>query len=363
MNPTAPRNDIPSWSFPRSWAEAAKVAKEMVSPRNRGDQVTLDGERGSLLKDIVAVTQFAGSGILYKNAGKKAQKLNEKFPPLADSPKVKLQDPLVIVPGWSSKPEKFDMLVQHLLSSGQNGERAVYVKDGQGYTDQECTQATAVSPSDKVFVAVFDTNLDAPDISAPQLEQVVSAVKAAGSQEVDLLGYSMGGLSVRKMLNDGATKVDQVALLGTASQGTRFATLAEYIIKRDINWAMSLGGISVADLPAMSWLKAWDPERPESNPKLDELNKNLDKQLAGANEFLSIASTGISTLSKSWGGGTGGDGLVPAKSATLPGLATEYLPGKGNKHHGNLPHDKDVFATLTDYYGWERLGEAPKTGG
>lgn len=355
-------NDIPSWSFPRTWSEAGKVAEEVFVPRVRGDEVHLDGTRASLAKDILAVTQFAGSGIQYKNAGKKAKELNDKYPPLADSPQVKMYDPLVIVPGWGTRPEKFDNLIAHLLSSGENGQRAVYLKDGQAYLDHECTQATRIASSDKVFVTVFDDPLNAPDVSAPQLEQAVAAVKASGFKHIDVLGYSMGGLSVRKMLNDTDTKLDQVALLGTANQGTRFAALAEYIIQRDIKWAMSLGGISVADLPAMGWLKTWNPAQPESNPNLDALNKNFEKQKAGATEILSIAAEGLQTLTKSWGGHTGGDGLVPSKSATLPGLPTKYLKGKGNKHHGNLPHDKDVVASLTEYYGWRRLDEIPSGG-
>ena len=359
MNVARP-HDVPTWNFPRTWSEAGKLAREIFEPRERRDEVYLDGTPGNLFKDAAAVIQFAGSGLLYKNAGKKAKKLNEQFPPLANSPKVKMYDPLIIVPGWSTEPDKFDDLVAHLLSSGENGERAVYMKDGKPYLDGACTQTTQLGPSDKVFVTVFDSPLDSPDASAPQVEQAVEAMQAAGFKHIDVLGYSMGGLSVRKMLNDNDTKVDQVALLGTASQGTRFAALAEYIIHRDIQWAMSLGGIGAADLPAMSWLKTWNPEKPESNPKLDALNKNLDKQLAGANEFLSIASTGLATLTKSWGGHTGGDGLVPSKSATLPGLPTKYLEGKGNKHHGNLPHDKDVVSTLTEYFHWRRLDDVPQ---
>lgn len=359
-------NDIPFWRFPRSWSEMAEVAREALTPRERGDDVLLDGERASLVKDMLAVTQFAGSGILYQNAGKKAGELNDKFPPLADSPKVKLSDPLLIVPGWGTRPEKFDHLVSHLLSSGQNGERPVYIKDGKTYSDKECTQATAIVPDDKIFITVFESTLDSPDLSAPQLEKAVKTLKGSVSDKVDVLGYSMGGLSVRKMLQDdldGDARLNQVALLGTASRGTRFATLAEYIIQRDINWAMSLGSINAAHLPAMAWLKAWNPERPESNPRLHTLNTNLDRQLSQADEFLSIASTGLSTLTHGWGGTTGGDGLVPAQSATLPGLPTKFLDGRGNKHHGNLPHDREVFAALTDYFGWQQLQEKPGSGG
>ena len=360
MNPAMSVNELPTWNFPRTWKEVKDVAREAAEPRVRGDEVTLDGQRGSWLKDMVAVVQFAGAGLLYKRAGGQAQKSNALHPPLEGASQVKLHDPLVIVPGWNTEPDKFDILVGHLLSGGQNGERAVYLKDGQAYADQECTQPTTAAPSDKVFIAVFQSNLDAPDVSAPQLEQAISVVKRGVSEKVDVLGYSMGGLSTRKMLDDGSVKVDQVALLGTANKGTRFATLAEYIIQRDIGWAMSLGGINAAHLPAMGWLKSWDAQKPESNPQLDALNQGLERQLSNANEFLSISADGFSTLDKRWGGGSGGDGLVAAKSTRLEEIPSVSLPGKGNKHHGNLPHDKDVFATLTDYFGWQRL-EGPQT--
>jgi hypothetical protein len=363
MNAVGSSPELPYWRFPRSLDELSQVAEQALEPRERFEEASLDGGRASWIKDAIAVTQFAGSGILYQNAGKKAAANNEVTPPLAGAPLVKLQDPLIIVPGWGTFPSKFDHLKDQLLASGQNGERAVYLKDGQAFADKACSQATEVAPSDRVFIAVFDSPLDAPDSSAPQLREALALVKKGVSERVDLLGYSMGGLATRKMLDDGTTRVDQVALLGTANRGTRFATLAEYIIHRDINWAMSLGGINAAHLPAMGWLKTWDPERPESNPNLDALNQNLDRQLAGASEFLSVAATGYSTLTRKWGGGSGGDGLVPASSTTLEGIPSAFLPGRGNKHHGNLPHDKDVFNRLTDYFGWSRLegatGEAP----
>ena len=60
---------------------------------------------------------------------------------------------------------------------------------------------------------------------------------------------AMGGLATRKMLDDGSVRVDQVALLGTANRGTRFATLAEYIIERDIPGS---GASTWAELQAIS---------------------------------------------------------------------------------------------------------------
>ena len=352
MNAAAP-SDIPSWSFPRSWDDLKKVSKEVFEPRVRGDEVTLTGRPANIRTDMLAVTQFAGSGILYKNAGKRAREANDRENPLAEAARVKLADPLVIVPGWSTEPEKFDILIEHLLSSQQNGERAVYLKDGKPFTNKLCTKPTQIQPSDKVFVTIFESTLDAPDKSAPQLEKAVKAVKAGGNEFVDVLGYSMGGLATRKMLDGGTVQVDQVAQLGTANQGTRFASLAGYIIRRDINWAMSLGGISAPHLPAMDWLQTLDPSKPSTNPQLADLNTNLSRQLANCNEFVSIGASEVSTLASSLGRTSGGDGLVPWASLSLEGVEIRLLPGQGNKHHGNLPHDKDVFAELTDYFHWQ----------
>lgn len=347
---------LPSWNFPTSWAEVKQSVEEAPdTQREPRDDVKLGHRKASWRTDMVAVTQFAASGWLYNQAGKSADKKNLEKPPLSDVPKVKMDDPLVLVPGWTTLPEKFDRVIDHLLASGENGKRPVYLKDGKAFSDKECLTPTDIATDDKVFVAVFDTPLDAPDKSAPQLNDAVAAIKRSGHEAVDVMGYSMGGLAVRKMLQDDGQKLDQVAMLGTANRGTRFATLAEYIVQRDIGWAMSLGNINASHLPALSWLKAWDAKDPESNPLLGELNKTLDHQLAGANEFLSIGSAGLATISKSWGGAEGGDGLVPHSSVDLPGLPTVLLEGRGNKQHGNLPHDSDVFRELTDFFNWEKV--------
>ncbi len=319
------------------------------------DDVRLGDTPASFWTDLKASGQFAVNGYLYKRAGKKAQETNAIHPPLAQAPKVQLKDPLVIVPGWTTLPDKFDHLVGHLTVDGNNGGRAVYLKDGKAFGDKDCTEPTDIKASDKVFVTVFETSVDSPDVSAPQLEKAVAAVKSSGMEKVDVLGYSMGGLSVRKMLDGGEVTVDQVALLGTANNGTRFGTLAKYIVERDIKWAMSLGGINAAHISAMDWLRTLDAKKPESNPKLHELNQNFGRQLSQASEFLSIGSKDIPSAGESLFGRVGGDGLVPATSISLPGLPTKILEGKGNKHHGNLPHDSDVFETLTEYFDWTRV--------
>lgn len=354
MNLAVSSRPIRSW-FPL-YAESEVPDNRSQRDIAPSDDVRLGDKPASFWTDLKASGQFAVNGLLYKNAGKKAENSNAVHPPLLDAPKVTLEDPLVIVPGWTTVPDKFDHLVGHLTADGANGGRPVYLKDGQAFGDKACLEPTEIQNSDRVFVTVFETTVDSPDVSSAQLEKAVATVKASGLEKIDVLGYSMGGLSVRKMLDDGRVTLDQVALLGTANQGTRFGALAGYIVRRDINWAMSLGGINGAHLPAMDWLKTLDPQDPASNPKLHALNENLDRQLSKASEFLSIGSKDMPTAGETLFGRVGGDGLVPASSISLPGVPTKLLEGKGNKHHGNLPHDADVFDTLTEYYDWTVRG-------
>lgn len=300
------------------------------------------------------MAQFTGSGYLYNEAAKVALAEQRQKPPLSDAPLVKLEDPFLIAPGWTTRPEKFDALVQHLLKEPTNGSRAVYLKEGQAFLDKECTLPTEVNSEDKVFVAVYDSVLSPPEKTAPQLDRAVEMIKSVQGEKVDVLGYSLGGLAVRKMLDDRLETVDQVAFLGTAHQGTRFAALANYVVKRDIKFAMNLAGVDAGHLKAMEWMMPLNPERPETNAKLAELNANVDRQLSQATEMVSIGSDGFSTITRPWGGTEDGDGLVQASSTKLEGVPQIVLHGRGNKQHGQLPNDTETFLQLADYFNWRR---------
>ncbi len=322
-----------------------------ITPEER-DTVTLGERQASWITDALAVTQFTGSGYLYNEAAKAALVEQQQNPPFADAPLVKLEDPFLIAPGWTTRPEKFDALVAHLLKEPANGSRAVYLKEGVAFEDKECTLATNLSPQDKVFVAVYDSVLSPPDKTAPQLDSAVERIKSVHGEKVDVLGYSLGGLAVRKMLDDKLETVDQVAFLGTAHQGTRFAALASYVVKRDIKFAMNLAGVDAGHLEALEWMLPLNPEKPESNSKLADLNANLHRQLAQTTEMLSIGSDGFSTITRPWGGTEGGDGLVQVSSTKLEGVPQAVLSGRGNKQHGQLPNDTEAFLQLADYYNW-----------
>lgn len=318
------------------------------------DEVTLDGKKANWITDMRGVAQFAASGWLYSQGAKGAKAEQDRVPPLSDAPKVKLEDPLVIVPGWTTQPDKFDHLVSHLLSSGENGSRPVYIKEGAAYTDKAATKETEIKPDDKVFVAIFDHVLSAPDRTAPQLEKIIERTKSVVGDKVDVLGYSMGGIATRQMLDTRDEKLDQVAFLGSPHRGTRFARLAKYVVQRDVGWAMKMANIGPAHLPAMEWMQPWDGSA-ESNPNLHKLNTNLERQAAQTTELLSIGSDGLSTVDGRMGQTEGGDGLVGGSSLQVDGLPTVVLNGRGNKQHGNLVHDTETFAALADYYDWQSV--------
>jgi len=305
------------------------------------------------MTDAIAIAQFTGSGFLYKEAAKSAAAQQERVPPLSDAPIVRLEDPFLIAPGWTTQPEKFDNLVGHLLKDKANGERAVYLKEGQAYSDKECSVPTEITEADKVFVAVYDSTLSPPHKTAGQLDKAVEMIKSVQGEKVDVLGYSLGAIAVRKMLDDQLEPVDQVAFLGTGHQGSRFAALANYIVRRDIKFAMKLANIDATHLPAMEWMMPVDPKNPEASPKLSALNANLDRQRSQTTDMISIGSEGFSTITKSWGGVEGGDGLVQNSSLDLAGVPTVKLPGRGNKQHGNLPSDTDAFKELMSYFHWQ----------
>ncbi|MFA5505815.1 MAG: hypothetical protein WC314_11080 [Vulcanimicrobiota bacterium] len=329
-----------------------------VDPAPQRETVKLGERKASWITDAIAIAQFVGSGILYKDAADAAAEHQKEHPPLSDAPVVKLDDPFLILPGWTTRPEKFDNLVAHLLKNPDNGSRAVYLREEKAYSDKECTQLTEVGESDKVFVCVYDNVLSPPDKTAPQIADAVGLIKGVHGEKVDVLGYSMGGTAVRQMLNQDLQKVDQVAFLGTSHLGSRFAALANYVIHRDIKFAMKLAGVNAAHLPAMQWMMPLNPEKPESSPQLAALNANLDRQLENCTEAFNIGSDGFATITLPWGKAEGGDGLVHGTSSRLEGIPGVTLQGRGNKQHGNLPSDTDAFKELAGFYGWSPVSDS-----
>lgn len=303
---------------------------------------------GRTVDDMVTLSQIVTSGQLYKMAKAEALAFEAQHPPLRDVPHVKLDRPYVIVPGWTTRPEKFDALVTRLTEGGRNGGRPYYVQDGAFFADGALTQPLATVPADaRVFVQVFHDRLETPATTAPQVGRSLQAVRGAtGADKVDVEGYSMGGLATRAHLDQGAQGVGKVLLLGTPNKGTRFAELSQRLIRRDIAWAMKLASLTVADLPAMEWMAAG------ANPHLEDLNSRWDAQRARTDGVMLLGAEELPTPSRGLLPIRKGDGLVERSSLTMPGAQVTVLEGRPTLQHGFLPSDREVYLERARFFGW-----------
>lgn len=294
------------------------------------------------------LSQIVASGQLYKMAKSDALAYEAKHPPLRDVPLVRLERPYVIVPGWTTRSEKFDPLVHRLTEGGRNGGRPYYVQDGRFFADGEATQPLDSVPADaRVFVQVFHDRLQPPSETAPQLARSLDAVRrATGAARVDVEGYSLGGLATRTYLDQGGQGVGKVLLLGTPNRGTRFAELAGRLIRRDIAWALKLANLTVADLPAMEWMAAG------ANPRLEDLNSRWSTQKARTEGMLLLGSEELATPSRGLLPLRKGDGLVERSSLQMPDVDVKLLEGRPTLQHGFLPTDREVYLERARFFNW-----------
>lgn len=306
------------------------------------------------IKDLRVGAEFMVAGVVYLWGKHQAKQLEKKQPPLQDVPNVKLSRPLMLVPGWNTETGKWKHLTEKLLASGLNGSQAYYLKEGAAYADPECLQRLDKLPPDaRVLVNVWDSEVSPPHVTALQLEQ---NSKLLGDTRCDMIAYSMGGLAARKFLSNGGDGVGKLMLLGSPSQGTRFAQMAGHILKRDMQWAMGFAGLSGADLPAMEWLAAGSAQLQQLNSQWPSQQAELEATLiVGAKSDLTPSTTGFAGFAK-------GDGMVETSSLPLTTTPTRVLDGEGFLHHGAMPHDSQVFRELTRFFDCETVagGKVPK---
>jgi triacylglycerol lipase len=110
--------------------------------------------------------------------------------------------PVVLVPGWSAEGQDLEPLKEIFVAAGW--------------------------PEFAVSVVEFDDPEGSNIVHAEELGRVVDDLLArTGSDRVDVLAHSMGGLATRYyMQNGGAGKVRRVAFLATPHRGTYTAYLA-----------------------------------------------------------------------------------------------------------------------------------------
>ncbi|MCA9776546.1 MAG: hypothetical protein KC800_07520 [Candidatus Eremiobacteraeota bacterium] len=333
----------------------SSFSKSSIPPNRAGapSEKTSTSDWFQPVRDLGAATRLLSLGQLYrwKNAAQIKSKLAD--PPLAPEARVKLEDPIVFVPGWTTTREAFDPLAEKLLEGGGNGGRLIFVSEGKFFTDRAChkelNQQQVQSDDLKVFEMVYSDIRLPPDRSSEELAVNFKAVKElTGREKVDVGAYSMGGLATRVYLDKGGKDIDQALFLGTPHQGTKFADLARHVLRRDIQWAVNLAGLLPADLPALDWLSPVE----DGNPQLERLNERWPIQKAGVNEAKFIAGSGTMTSKGGWWPITDGDGLVPADKAAPPGETALIIK---NPTHGALNNSAPIYREMADFFHWSKV--------
>ncbi len=309
------------------------------------------------LQDALTLSQYVATGLIYKASAALSEQNLDARRPLDSQPRVRLERPFVMVPGWTTRREAFQDLRSKLTEGGLNGGRVYYVQDGQFFVDDLATVKAdpGVVPTDaRVFQVVPRDAHASPEVVADELSRNFEAIcRATGAPRLDVEGYSMGGLSTRVYLDRGGRAVGRLMTVGTPNQGTRFAELARHVIHRDIRWAMSMGGLTVADLPALDWM-AVDGQGPSSNPQLRDLNSRWPQQASRLEAFQAVAGEGQLTAARQGMGlFTPGDGLVAREGAAPPGVQVKVLDGP--KHHRTLNREAETYQEMVRFFGWTSL--------
>jgi len=200
--------------------------------------------------------------------------------PSAVAPAARLDVPVVLVPGWLDTGRDLAALRIRLLGAGLEGARVRTL----------------------TFSDPTGSNMD----HAEEIDSLVAEVLAAtGSERVDIVAHSMGGLATRWYLNTHAsTPVRRVAFLGTPHRGTFSAHLA--------------------------WGDGRDEMLPDS-PFLAALNSQA--ALPAGVEAITVR-TPIDTH------------VVPGESATLPGVPDHVVCCPT---HAGLLDDEEAFLVVLDF--------------
>lgn len=312
---------------------------------------------GPVLDDALLISEFVGVGQAYKWIDGRVAAQEAARPPLADQPRVKLERSFVMVPGWTTRIEKFDALGKHLTQDGLNGGEINFVRDGEFFYDRACTarrEASTVSQEAKVFEVVFtDPHEPPPEMKAELVKNFAAIEAVTGEKKFDVDAYSMGGLATRLYLDEGGDKVGRLMLLGSPAKGSRFADLSRQILERDIKWAISMGGLNPADLPALRWLSV-DDGKGINNPHLTKLNSTWARQKAQLEDLAIVGGGGVTTPVPTAWRVSKGDGLVPA-AHLLPAEGETAVVLDGLTHHSYLNSNPKVFGEMKKFFGWQEV--------
>jgi pimeloyl-ACP methyl ester carboxylesterase len=273
---------------------------------------------------------------------------------LGELPPAELGRPVVFVPGFHTPKNRFDHLLEKLTGAGGNGGRAYYVRDGEVFADQACTQKA--EPKDgRVFVAVFPTTNTPPNEAGPQLGRSLETIqRLTGMPKVDVAAYSMGGLTTRVYLDMGGEAVGKFMMLGTPNQGSAMARSALGILDLmengwDVQWVAARKPLQNSDRPALGWLL---PVKIGSdNPQLEDLNSRWPQQKARTEDVQLVGSNSKYTMGRYFMPDVG-DGTVTARSLQIDGENVTWLKDPSHLNHGLLFSNPDTYHEMHRFFGW-----------
>lgn len=297
------------------------------------------------------VAHYAGK--LVAAVGKTPAPRKPKIPPsaLGPLPSAKIEQPIVLVAGWHTYPERFVALGDKLTENGSNGGAVAYVKQGEVYSDPHCTQKMAQPPKDlKVFVSLLESNRTAPDDAQPEFDQNMSTIqRLTNGATMDITAFSMGGLELRLWVDRHKdANIGKILLLATPNQGAGLAGLSHHLLegkKRgwDTDWLLRIKDVTEQDEKSLQWL------RPHSELR-EDLNSRWAVQKSRVQEVLCLGSASKITLGKH-GSLSKGDGMVPFSSLRLDD-STPVEVIEDDCTHGELIQSPKVYQRMLSYFGW-----------
>lgn len=226
--------------------------------------------------------------------------------------------PVVLIPGWHGDPASFDRMIPALERAGLS------VLDFD--PGRPGAQALAYSPA--------GDGQHIPDVATrivrPAIEAALARAGYPPGSAVDVVGYSMGGLVARYLVEKvgWAARVGTLVMLGTPSHGT-IAAWVPGTIGGFGRWNATGGDMR----PGSAFLRSMGTAEPPGERYV---------AIGGAPPWLPFRY----------------DGLVPSESPFLTGDERYLVPA----HHGALPRDPQALALVVSAFG-HRPPDVPPGGG
>ncbi len=250
----------------------------------------------------------------------------------------KLERPVLFLHGYMGKPEEFKEMSEWMTREGQNVDGGIVKVDN----------LNDLNPKANMFTLAFTKPYQTMAVNAAEIKATVEAIcKATGSETVDIVAHSKGGLDARTYMMDADERVDHIVTIGSPHKGSPLANL-ELVVREELNKPVfppikdpqinkSLREISVDTV---------NSKGQHSNQVLHDLNENWNIQ-SGRAEYLAISGRGVLTITEPAGLSFKGDGVVSLKSSSaLKGAAKGQVK---HERHGNLPQNAKVMLKVADF--------------